>query len=153
MLNELYAVTLTSVYKVSAGDSYTASAVKIALTGKSNFPVGKKLEGGYRIAICSFLLAYVPEKYGFASPLTGFERQIENVNTSYWGDQSSPIVALFEKEDDAMACFNNTNLQPCDVRWVNSTKEVLEKIGDDHPSIYICHYQELELMPESMTAV
>ncbi len=102
MIHEFYAVTQTSIYKVSdqREDGYP-EIVKIALKGKSKMPVGHKLSGGPMVAICKFLILYIPEGGG----ITSFERRIENVNTRYWGGNTSFIVALFKDEEGARKCF------------------------------------------------
>ncbi|MCG7851023.1 MAG: hypothetical protein MIO92_00720, partial [Methanosarcinaceae archaeon] len=87
------------------------------------------------------------EGCGLIHQLTKYEIHLEQVNTVYWGWGSSLIVALFKTKTEAMKCFGNTDLKPCDPRWLKSTKLVLEAIGDGHPSFSICHFRDLELLP------
>lgn len=148
MIYEFFAVTLTSVYHVKdKGGSIYPVAVKIALKGSSEFPVGHELNGGTMIAICKGLIAYIPEGGGVTSQYMVKERRIEAVNTFYWGDGTSPIVALFGDEVSAQACFGNDDLKPCDPRWIESTKTILAEIGDNHPAFEVCHWQEMALLP------
>lgn len=144
-LHWFYAVTMTSVYFVRdhGNEGFNPVAKKIALRGESEFQVGAILGGGTMIAITKQLQAYVPEGGG----LTSFERKIECVNTQYWGECSSYIVALFTTKKNAMACFAHTDLQPCDPRWIEETRRVIKKIGDNHPSFEVCRWEDLALLP------
>lgn len=128
MLHKFYVVTKTSIYLVEdkGADGYP-SAVKIALRGQSKLPVGHRLRGGNMIAICWKLIAYSPEG----------NREIEKVNTFYWGDSTSHIVALFKTEDEARLCFASDDPKSCDPRWIEETREVLREIGEDHPVFYV----------------
>lgn len=145
MLSEFYAVTQTSVYHVTEkGDNgIHPAATKIALMGNSPLPIGSKLEGGTLIAICRYLLAFVPEGGG----MTSYQREPGQVNTRWWGYNSSDIVALFKTRDDAMRCAEHPNLQKTDSRWIDSTVEVLLKIGYDHPSFVISRTPSIALLP------
>lgn len=152
MIREFYAVTMTSVYHVTDtgrnGDS--PSAKKIALKGESSLPVGYRLEngGGRLIAICSGLLAFIPEAHGLLSPMTGYEREPAQVDTRWHEGNTSPIVALFETNEEAIGCFESEDLGQADPRWLESTKRVLEKIGDNHPAFVISHWHGDCLLPE-----
>ncbi len=150
-LQEFFAVTETSVYCVrSEGqDGALASAVKLAIRGDSNLPLDSELvKGGEMLAITKVLQAFVPEKHGMLHPNTGFQKNISLVNISYWGGHTSDIIALFKTEEEALACFNSSELQPCDDRWINSTKLVLKAIGNEHPSFSVCSYKNLALISE-----
>lgn len=149
MLQEFWAVTVgstsTSIYHVIArrgSEDPGPVATKIALAGESRVPVADELKGSMMLAITTQLQAYIPEGGGY----TSFERNIESVNTRWWGDNSAPIVALFLTEAEAQDCFQQEDLQPCDSRWLAQTKEVIEKIGDDHPTITVCHYKGMSLL-------
>lgn len=147
MIHKFFAVTTKSIYQVKdTCKDRGLEAVKIALKAKSEFPIGRKLEGGTMIAICKNLIAYIPEGGGVMSQYMVKERHIEGVNTYFWGDSTSPIVALFKDEASARACFKNTDLKPCDPRWIESTKVVLAEIGDEHPVFYVSH-SDMALIP------
>ena len=148
MVNEFYVVTLTSLYHVIARgeDSPAPVAEKIALKGESGLPVGHRLKGGTMIAICKFLMPYIPEGCGWLSPNTTFERHVEEMNTFYWGQRTSPIVALFMDKHTALDCLAQDRLVACDPRWLEQTAEVIAAIGDDHPAFEVCHYPDLALM-------
>jgi len=77
--------------------------------------------------------------------MSGFERKIEMVSTKYWRGSTSRIVALFKTKKDAQACFESTGLRPCDSRWVNETKEILNAIGKSHPKFEVCCHEGLAL--------
>lgn len=137
-INEFWAVTETSVYHVRANSKYSASAVKIALKGDSKFPIGKDIAENNMVAIIlGHLQTFLPEKHGQLSPMADFERRIELVNTNYWLNQSSRIIALFLTEDEAMTCFNAPDQKCNDPRWNTSTQKVLKEIGHEHPSFYV----------------
>lgn len=147
MLEEFFAVTQTSVYHIKAkGDDGHPSVVKIALHGDSTFPIGHKLRLTDMVSVGSQLIGYIPERHGWTSQLTGVERNISRVSTNYWGDQTSPVVALFEKEADAKECFNEPNLKPCDPRWIEQTRRILDVIGEEHPVFFVPH-DDLALLP------
>jgi hypothetical protein len=145
MRNEFFAVTKTSVYHAAHEERNVFPRVeKIALKGESVFPVGYMLSGGTMLAICKDLIMYVPEGGGLMN--TTFERRIEYVNTYFWGDKTSSIIALFKTKEEAIRCFNKDNLIPCDPRWLKETREVLGEIGENHPRFEICHYPALALI-------
>lgn len=143
-LKDFYVTTLTSVYHIRANDPEDPTAEKIALRGKSKAPLGAKFREGSMLAICDQIITYIPEGGGY---LFSFERRIERVNTRYWRENSSPIVALFFEAREAVDCLAAENIKPCDDRWLDSTKKVLEEIGEDHPTIYVCHHEGLSLLP------
>ncbi|MBI1971315.1 MAG: hypothetical protein HYS52_00485 [Candidatus Wildermuthbacteria bacterium] len=146
MLEEFWVVTKTSIYHVvSKGPDGHPAARKIALRGISEIPVGDKLEGGTMIGICTFLLAFIDEKYGWLSPLTGFEREPGEVSKQWWGERTSPIVGLFLSEDEARKCFEEKNLRPRDPRWIEQTKTVVQAIGNEHPAFVISQTKGLRL--------
>lgn len=142
MKNSFFAVTNTSVYKVIYDKDVSPYPIveKIALKGKSVFPVGYKLQGGALLSIGRWLMMYVPEGGG----MTSFERKIELVNTRYWGNRTSLVVALFDSEVEAMGCFGCDNLEPADKRWIESSQLILESIGDDHPVFVVSYYYDLK---------
>lgn len=140
MLKEFFAVTRTSVYHVKAG---VPTAIKIAVRGASDVVVGGQLHGGTMIAICASLVAYIPEGSGLFAPTSTVERRIEKVNPFYFGGHSSPIIALFETQDEALSCFNEKNLQDCDPRFQAQTRAVCDAIGDDHPDFYVCKLPDI----------
>lgn len=140
MLKEFFAVTRTSVYHVKAGGP---TATKIAVRGPSDVAVGGQLHNGTMIAVCAILVAYVPEGGGLLTPMSTFERRIENVNVRYLGGHSSPIVALFFTEEEALHCFQKENLRDCDSRFRDETRAVCDAIGDDHPDFYVCKFPGL----------
>lgn len=149
ILSEFFAVTLTSIYKVRAhGDNGELSpyAEKIAIKGESSFPLGHRIDDGSMIAITKSLQAFVPEGHGLSSAMASIERKIENVNIRYWCSGTSPIVGLFLTEEEAVDCFSQSNLEPYDSRWRRQIKEVIDRIGDEHPTICICHHPDLALI-------
>ncbi len=146
MLQEFYAVTLTSIYRVFQRDC-EAVAVKIALKGESKIPVGDELTGPM-VAVRTNLQFFIPEGGGVFSPIVSVERHIENVNTFYWLGRTSPIVALFLTEQEARDCFMNEELERCDRRWLESTKKVIAEIGEDNPVFTVCTYPPSSLIQE-----
>lgn len=147
-LEEFFVVTETSTYRVAcfgAGDSPYPYAEKIAVHGESEVLVGHKISG-QMIAVAKFLQCFTPEGHGAISPLTSVERRLEMVNTRWWGAGTSKIIALFLTSAEAEACTSQSDLEPCDLRWLEQTKITLAAIGENHPMISICHYRDLGLL-------
>ena len=97
------------------------------------------------LAICKFLQLYEPE--GGGGYAGSYERRIENVNKRYWGGHTSAIVALFKNEQEAKTCFESNDLKPCDPRWLEDTKSVIEAIDKNHPVFEVCNWPDLKLLP------
>jgi hypothetical protein len=132
---------------VASGERDCPYIVKIAdHKQRPGLPVGTKINDGTMLAIADCLQFYFPEGHSMLSPQTSVERRLEYVNTMWWKTGTSLIVALFLAEEEALSCFNQPELEECDQRWIDKTKEVIKMIGDDHPNITICHYPGLSLM-------
>lgn len=144
-LKTFFVVTMTSVYEVGArGENGQPFARKIMLKAESNVKTGETLSGPM-LSVGRCLQFFVPEGGG----MTSFERRLEKVNTGYWGGHSSSIVALFLSQEEAKKCLReNINLKPGDCRWRKQTEEVMGLIGEDHPTISLCHYEGLALVFE-----
>lgn len=130
MLKEFFAVTETSVYHVV---SEPLTATKIALSGESRAGMGYQMKGGEMLSVGLMLIRFIPEGGGYST----FQRDLGNVNTRYWGDNSSKIVALFLDREQALDCLKMADRLPYDRRWAAETKEVLAAIGGNHPTISI----------------
>ena len=143
-----FAVTTTSVYQVFAmGEDGWPYALKIGLKGKSAISVGGKISGAM-LSIAQWLQFYIPEGHAWLSAGTSFERRLERVNTQWWLGGTSKIIALFSSEEEARKCFACAHLVSCDHRWIEHTQGVLWLIGENHPTITICHWPELALLEE-----
>jgi hypothetical protein len=143
-LDVFFAVTATSVYEVKSDDGKGFPiAKKIALRGESRVSIGKFFRGRKMIGICKNLIFYNPERYSFSDRKFIFERKVENL--SEWKGNTSFITALFKTKKEAMACFENTDLKPCDPRWVKQTMEVINAIGEDHLAFEVCRHERLAL--------
>jgi len=148
MLEKFFAVTMTSLYEaIAKGEDGYPYVRKIDLHEESQIPVGRTMTGDL-LAVCKYLQLFIPEKYGAVSPVTGIERRVDKVNTQYHLGKTSDIVALFLTEEKARECFVFSDLKPCDPRWLADTKEVLEAIGEDHPTFTICHWKDMALITE-----
>lgn len=146
MLEQFFAVTTTSLYEViTKGKDGYPFVRKIDLHGESQIAIGQTMTGDL-LAVCKYLQFFIPEKYGLTTPMSGIERRVERVSTCYYQGKTSPVIALFLKEDKARECFASSDLQPCDPRWLENTKEVLAAIGENHPTITICHWREMALV-------
>ncbi|MFA5086882.1 MAG: hypothetical protein WC470_01100 [Candidatus Paceibacterota bacterium] len=144
-LRKFFAVTRNSVYRVKAyGEKDCPYIERIAATLGCT---GTRYNDASMLAIARTLQFYFPEGHSMLSPQTSEERRLEHVNTAWWRTSTSWIVALFLTEEEALACFERPELKPCDPRWIGKTREVVEKIGEDHPKVTICHYPELSLLP------
>jgi hypothetical protein len=138
-LNEFWVVTGTSLYHVT-NEQTTAVATKTKVhTGQSEIQAKSQLPGGSMIAIGSEgLLAYTPEGSGLVSPVSTTQRDPEMVNSRYLGCSTSPIIALFLDEKSAEECTKSGELKTSDPRWKDQTRAVLETIGNDHPTFFVC---------------
>jgi hypothetical protein len=149
-LEEFYAVTAssrsTSVYHIVAKGNDIPEVTKIEVKGYSTVHVGHKLQTGTMLAITQQLQMFLPEGGGVLGLTTSFERNIEHVNTFWWGGHSSAIVALFKNKGDALECFEHKRLTIADHRWLRQTTEVIEEIGDNHPTVVVCRYPTLSLL-------
>ena len=141
----LYAVTVSgSVYHLTYDDEAIAvDAVKIfAKEGsRSLLPVGQRLGNLHRlqqmIALGNLLIPYIPERNGLSSQQTGFERRLEHVSYAWWGTNSSFVVGYFDNEEDAKSCVVSEQLAMCDPRWLEGSKVLLNRVGDQHPRFYV----------------
>lgn len=143
-LRLFYAVTKTSVYSVSsekAEDGITPIVEKLAVSAYSPVGVGLRLMNGSHVAITGRegIMLYFPQGPGLRVRLP------EDTNTRYWGGHTSNVVALFLDKDAALACSKEKGLRTGDPRWWNSTQEVLDLIGDDHPTFIIAKFEGLRL--------
>jgi len=151
ILNEFFAVTLTSVYKaVIYGENVVPYLLKISARRESKMLVGAKIDNGTMISVGCYLVLFIPEGSGGAN--TSYEREIGKVNTRYWGGGTSSIVALFLDEMAAVACDKAGNLVPCDPRWKDQTIAVLRAVGENHPYCSISGSPGLILMPKEAWA-
>jgi hypothetical protein len=145
-IKEFYAVTQTSVYRVSEGKNGGPSVKKVFLKGDSSLPVGHSFNvgPGTLVSIGRQIISFIPEGGG----QTSFQRKIEMVNTRYWLCNTSFVTALFFTKKEALACVVYKKLKPCDKRWLKQTKLVITAIGDDHKLFPVCHYKEMALIQE-----
>ncbi len=142
VLQEFFAVTMTSVYHVSATKDERSQPIveKIALRGESAIGIGNRLTGGSVVGITRLGILLYLEDY---SPYSDHKRlqRPEEVNTTYWGGMTSSIVALFLDKDEALACFSELAdcicLTKCDPQWQKQTEAVLVAIGNEHPVFVI----------------
>lgn len=148
LIDEFFAVTLTSIYRVRTAGDFQASAVKIALDGDSIFPLGEDICQGGMVAIGQNLQGYAPRRFRLGHAVSNPERRLELVGPDDWMSYSSYIVTLFLTEAEATECFRSVDRKPLDPRWIGSTKRVIEVIGDEHPSFYVPRRPNLALLPE-----
>jgi len=148
-LQVFFAVTMTSIYRVVAHGKTKYQpypyAKKIGLRGESQLPLGTVIDDGMMIAVAKHLQSYIPEGHSMVSCQTSYVRNLADVNTMWWKTGTSPIVALFLKKREALDCFEQTDLVPCDPRWLDQTKAVIAAIGDDHPTFTVCRFPGLGL--------
>ena len=148
-LHEFFAATMTSIYHVTdTKDNFGVPIVKKihCRDPRSTLKVGEKLKNGYFVAITRMGLVLYFEDPDLleAYPSQRIQR-LENVRLRYWGSKTSPVVALFLKRNDALACSEHKNLRPCDPRWREFTEEVLAAIGDRHHVFILAKFASLEI--------
>lgn len=135
-LPAFYAVTVTSLYRADIyGEDEAPKITKIGLrNGKdSKIAEGRVLSNGTMLAVCRRLVLFVPEGGGQGT----FQRELAEVNSNYWGANTSEIVGLFLDENTARLCHKDNNLVYCDPRYLPKTIETLQAIGLDHPKCSI----------------
>ncbi len=134
MIHEFFAVTQTSVYRVSdeRGENNWPIVEKIALRKESKTSVGGRLRNGCLVGIMGGKLSGI-SLYDQDHPRHGSVQPPEMVNTSFFGGGTSHLVALFLEKEAAIKCSDSKDLQPLDPRWRKQTNEVLSAIGNDHP--------------------
>jgi hypothetical protein len=133
MINEFYAVTLTSVYRVYVDEGQLPQAQKIALRGgaESKYQVGDHLpSNGPLLAVSHDIEFFRPRRSG--------ERNPNLLNDIYRGAHTSPIAALFLSKEEAIKCLAAEALVPRDARFASQTNAVLNAIGKNHPVFCVC---------------
>ncbi|MFH1093901.1 MAG: hypothetical protein V1739_07090 [Candidatus Omnitrophota bacterium] len=139
-VHEFFAVTITSVYRVSdQKDKDVPIIEKIALRGESKIPIGGRLKNGSLVGLARTGI----ELYDEDHPKLGRRQRPEEVNTGFIGGHTSPIVGLFFKKEEALTCSVSENLQIYDPRWQKQTQEVLNAIGDNHPIFIIARWEKM----------
>lgn len=141
VLDKFYAVSKTSTYRVTdKKDEHGWPIVeKIAIrTGvKSSVAVGERLENGSLVGITGDGMVLYNEQH----PNPGKIQKPEEVTNAFMGGRTSPIVALFLRQEEAIECMNSSGLEGCDPRWQNKTKEVVGAIGDNHPVFILSKWE------------
>lgn len=146
MLHEFFAVTFTSVYRVTDAyqeDGLTPIVEKIALRGGSEISVGEKL---VRSTLPRHHVVYLSSEgitiFDASANASGC---MEAATTRHQGGRTSPIVGLFLDQNEAMKCFalgSRINLDP---RWQPQTEAVMTKIGSEHPVFRFSSHPEYEI--------
>ncbi|KKR88652.1 MAG: hypothetical protein UW43_C0002G0076 [Candidatus Yanofskybacteria bacterium GW2011_GWA1_44_21] len=144
--DRFYAVTLQSIYFVD-GSETGKPKVKLVAT-KGDGQIGSMLKNGAMLAIGKRLHMYFPEGCGVLAPAVEFERKLEKVNTVYWGGHTSRIVALCRTRKQAHKIHSQSDLKPCDKRWLKSTRCILQSIKKDHPVFEVVDWKDFALIPQ-----
>lgn len=149
-LESFWAVTKTSVYRVGIDEHKQGVVRKVAILPgkKSAAPVGYTLEGGAMIAVGKIIFPFIPDAHGMVSPVSTMERDPLMVNISYWGQETSGVVALFTNEASAMECGEKADLKHSDPRWREQSEEVLRLVGGDHLCFIVMKDPRFALFPE-----
>ena len=142
VLHEFFAVTITSVYRVTdQKEEHDWPIVeKIELKGQSKIPVGGRLLNGHFIGITPDRIFLYDEDHPRSD---GKRLDPLRVNTAFWGGGTSPIVALFLNKEEAISCLKADNLRQCDARWRKQTGETLKVIGKEHPTFILSEYEPM----------
>ena len=120
---EFYAVTVTSVYRVTDKTDELGVPIveKIALNSNSRVAIGERLRGGTRVCVSpDGIILYNENNENHPSPN---------------GGRTSPIIALFLDRERAMECLES---EKSDSRWEEETKKVLNRIKDN--PVFIISY-------------
>ncbi len=138
-LREFFAVTATSVYRVNERRDANGCPLveKIARRDGSSVPVGGRLKNGELVAVTRRGLIVYSDDLPKRGRDGNRPAKPEEVNTMFWGGHTSPLVALFLKEEDARKCLVWGSALEIDPLWWTFTRETLEAIGDDHPTFIL----------------
>lgn len=132
MITEFYAVTAyltdpdkrgVSLYRIVQDEGDRVTVQKIGLKGESSIKVSDYIENGFCLGI---MIKGGLQRYD----KTG-SRRVDEVNIVYWGGGTSPIIGLFENQEDATTCFESDDLKHWDERFVGPSEKVLLEIGPD----------------------
>lgn len=127
-IHEFYAVTRTSVYRVTDEIQDNFPLVeKIALKGESGLKVGSRLRNGRYVGVMKYAICLYD-----LSPSRGMQPP-DMVSTRSWGGTTTPITALFLDRDEALLCLEISDRMDWDQRWQRQTREVIGAIGSKHP--------------------
>lgn len=135
-LKKFFAVTTTALYKVVIDKRLSnPEIVKMEFKGKGKSKEGYRINKHRMVAVCKRLITFNPLGSNFVSQKRFEEKQISNIHTLQWGEQTSEIIALFLEEKDARTCYNLVIVkQKNDIdKWRQDTIEVLRAIGENHP--------------------
>ncbi len=157
MLNRFFAVTATSLYLVQGHQPNRSTAQKVVMREPSRTPQGSMLGSNHyaMIGIGFSLVAYTPEQYPSAHSMTREQRDYMQVAEEFKGPHSSPIVALFVWEVDAIKCLACESRKSPDSRWLDSTRHVIAEI-EKNDAFYVHHSRQwglLERVPLNTLAV
>lgn len=134
ILEEFYAVTETSVYRIRRTDE-GAEAIKIARNAPSQLDVGEKFGDDF-IGFCEGRIC----AYSIFGPALKYEKRImtnactvlrpESFSATFNG-WTSGLVALFLEEGTVLECHDAENKEIMDTRWIDETISVFRAIGDN----------------------
>jgi hypothetical protein len=131
-LHEFFAVTQSgSLYRVADEywGEYDLPLVERLVPVANDKPF--RLQNGHTVGITrdSGIVLYNRTK-----PVTA-----EFVNTIHWGGHTTPVVGLFLNRGTAEVCLQTQqgHGQPWDPQWLLWTRDVLSKIGKNHPLFVI----------------
>lgn len=137
VLHEFFAVTTTSVYRVS--DQKDGDGVplveKIAKKGDGRVAVGGRLRDGGLVAVTRLGLFLYSDDLPSRGRAGNRPARLEEVNMLFWGGHTSRLVGLFLRKEDALICFelgDAADASPLCHR--RHTLAVLLAIGTDHPT-------------------
>ncbi|MEI6420152.1 MAG: hypothetical protein WCO30_00830 [bacterium] len=140
-LKKFYAVTETSIYLVSMTEDCKPWVEKIFLMDNRCSPVkkGSTLKHGSKVSIGRTIIMF--------SPHNEYQKDIGGIDDRLWGGHTSAVIALFLNKKKAVACAKSDCFHsPCDRRWLDETKAVLDRIGGSHPVFSITQFNHLRLL-------
>lgn len=141
-LRRFYAVTRTSLYVVRLNQSDKPELEKLALKGTSVFPLGSVLHGNDYVGITrNGLMLFDSMNVADVRAVRPHPGQaIHGV-----GEKTSAVVALFQRERAARACFESSMADGLDGTYQGVTERTLEAIGENHPVFIIARHPDLAL--------
>jgi hypothetical protein len=131
-VNKFYAVTLTSIYRVTWKKGYRPEAKKIELYRESYRSVGTNLDEGEFLGISPIqLVTYnnINNRDDGPNPRV----PPESVAKMDWRCWTSTLIALFLRKREAQKCARKKSWTNLDRRWIKQTRETARAIGPNHP--------------------
>ncbi len=146
-LNQFFAVTQRSLYRVGRGARGLVHIEKLGGVDNQEIPVGDRMEGFDHVDVTRFGIFHYTDTVDDPPQPAGrmHSQRPGPTSKSFWDFGTSAIVALFLDQAEAESCAAASNRMPLDPRWHTQTKATVAAIGEYHPSFKLSRYPELAI--------